>query len=506
MTLRFLPLLMILAACRCSPEPHDSGTADSPPPEDSAETGESTTDSAPPDDSDLPSADPACLDLPGFERFVTRDGARLMVGDEPLRFASLNVPNLMMVEDDSWRLPDPWEQRDALCAIAQLGGQVTRGYVVSVGDSWSKTPRHVTAPGVFSEPAFVAMDHMLDQASRNGVRVIVPLVDQWSWWGGIAEYAAFRNKAADTFWTDPQLLADFLLTVDQVLGRTNTVNGRAYIDDPTILAWETGNELSSPTAWTAAVAAHIRGVDPNHLIMDGHYGVDPASLDNPDVDIVSNHYYWPEPFGHDYPAALAADLATVGGRRPFVLGELGVIDTWVIEGTLAAFEASDAAGIMLWSLRSHDVDGGFHWHTEYDDGATVYRAYHWPGFPTGDDYDEVEVLELLRAHAWSVRGLEPEPIPVPEAPVILSIHDDGDIHWRGSTGAAWYVLERSRPFECCPEIVTDGFHDALTPNQATVRDPWAQPGETWSYLLRACNVRGCSEASEISEPFTHSDG
>lgn len=500
MITRALPALLLLAGCRCGTEPDDSAPLESPPPGETGETGQ--PDTQPPDDTGTEPTG-ACPDQDGFEHFVTRDGHQLIVGDAPLRFASLNVPNLLMVEDDGWRLPDPWEQRDALCSIAQLGGQVTRSYVISVGASWSDTPRHVTAPGEFSEPAFVAMDHMLDQARSQGVRVIVPLVDQWSWWGGIAEYAAFRDRDAEAFWTDPQILTDFLLTVDHVLGRTNTVNGIPYADDPTILAWETGNELSSPAAWTAAVAAHIRSLDPNHLIMDGHYGIDTASLDNPDVDIVSNHYYWPEGFGHDYPAALAADLATVAGRRPFVLGETGLIDTWVIEGTLSAFEAGDAAGILLWSLRSHDVDGGFHWHTEIDDGHSLYRAYHWPGFNSGDAYDEADLLALLRQSAWAVRGLEPEPLPVPDPPTLLSIDPHGGIHWQGSTGAAYYVLERTRPMECCPEIVDNWFHDAVTPNEATITDPWAAPGETWAYLLRACNDRGCSDATEPSDPFTY---
>lgn len=59
--------------------------------------------------------------------------------------------------------------------------------------------------------------------------------------------------------------------------RINPYNGIAYKDDPTILAWETGNELGGyieaemwpPASWTRSVVSYIRAYDSNHLIIDG---------------------------------------------------------------------------------------------------------------------------------------------------------------------------------------------------------------------------------------------
>jgi hypothetical protein len=84
--------------------------------------------------------------------------------------------------------------------------------------------------------------------TRSGTRsrpsVILPFVDNWPHWGGVTEYAAFRGKPLGTFFIDAELLQDFEATMDKVLLRTNTVNGRACRDnDPTVFAWETGNEL-----------------------------------------------------------------------------------------------------------------------------------------------------------------------------------------------------------------------------------------------------------------------
>ena len=50
-----------------------------------------------------------------------------------------------------------------------------------------------------------ALDKVLQIANEVGVRVIIPFVDNWWWWGGPKEYADFRGKKPEDFWTDPQL-------------------------------------------------------------------------------------------------------------------------------------------------------------------------------------------------------------------------------------------------------------------------------------------------------------
>lgn len=91
----------------------------------------------------------------------------------------------------------------------------------------------------------------------------------------------------------------------------NAVSGLRAADDPSIMAWETGNELSAPTNWTADIAgvegrwalrrsvtnasehsespplaAFIKSIDPNHLVLDGNYGINSASLPTPQVGFI----------------------------------------------------------------------------------------------------------------------------------------------------------------------------------------------------------------------------
>ena len=154
--------------------------------------------------------------------FITRRGDQLFDGDKPFRFISFNIPNLMVIEDayeftkpNPWRWPDEFEIEDALESVRQMGGQVVRTYVLSVRREGSDMGEyvHVLGPGEFNEEGFRALDKVIEVARRKGIRVIIPLVDQSKWWGGIGEYAAFRGKPADEFWTDPQIIDDFKATV-----------------------------------------------------------------------------------------------------------------------------------------------------------------------------------------------------------------------------------------------------------------------------------------------------
>ena len=121
-------------------------------------------------------------------------------------------------------------------------------------------------------------------------------------------------------------------------------------DEPAIAIWETGNELSAPTAWTAAIAAFIRAADPNHLVMgtchnmsggssapfpkltlapypgparpqpnlifraDGNYGIVAAHLDIADIDVVSDHFYPPDL--QRFASGVAAAAAAGKGMYP----------------------------------------------------------------------------------------------------------------------------------------------------------------------------------------------
>ena len=69
--------------------------------------------------------------------------------------------------------------------------------------------------------------------------------------------------------------------VRYIVTRTNRYNGRKYVDDPTLMSWQIGNEPrafsdenKAPFArWMADVAAQIKSLDSNHMVSSGSEGM-----------------------------------------------------------------------------------------------------------------------------------------------------------------------------------------------------------------------------------------
>ncbi len=442
-----------------------------------------------------------------FKNFITAKGDRLYEGDQPFRFISYNIPNLLTIEDNmaftetnAWRLPDQYEIEDALRTIKQMGGRVARTYVITVRrDTDNKdTPKFVEGPGRFNERAFREMDQVLAAANRIGVRLIIPFIDNWRWMGGRPQYAAFRGKSEDAFWTDQQLKDDYKTTVSFLLNRPNTVTGIAYKDDKAILAWELGNELrNAPVNWISEMAGYIKSIDRNHLINDGRQAgsIDDEIITIKDVDILSTHHYESNP--DDMRAHIRESMQKAKGKKPYFVGEFGFISTSAIRTILTEIVHSQSvSGALIWSLRFHNRDGGFYWHSE-PMGGGLYKAYHWPGFESGQAYDERSLMSLMRDFAFKIADQEIPEIGPPAAPYLLATEDISKISWQGSVGADRYIIERSNTSDGPWEIIATDVSDATVAYGPLYNDNTARIGQRYYYRVKAANAYGISPPSNV---------
>lgn len=450
--------------------------------------------------------------------FITRSGDKLMEGDKQYRFISFNIPNLHLVEDNmafeatnEWRFPDEFEITDALNTIKQMGGRVARMYVISIckKSGPNAIPCHVKKPGEFNEEAFRALDKVLEVANRVGVRVIIPLVDNWKWWGGVEQYADYHGKSAADFWTDPAIINDFKKTVSFVVNRRNSYTGTLYKDDKSILAWETGNEIFCPYSWTKEIVAHIKSLDSNHLIWDGLYigrqEIQPEALTDPNIDIVSSHHY---PGENTAGAQMVEEIKRfhkeIGGKKVYVVGEFGFIPPADIQSVLNTVIAQGVSGAMIWSLRFHNRDSGFYWHSE-PASASLYNPYHYPGFPSGEGWNETATLKIMRAKAFEIQGLQQPAIEVPAAPRLLPITTQAHISWQGSVGASSYDVERATERDGPWEVVGNHIDDTWVRYRPLFTDKEAAPGKSYYYRVRAKNLSGTSAASNVVGPVKVTD-
>ena len=438
-----------------------------------------------------------------FEHFITAKDGQLFEGRQPYRFLSFNIPNLTYTEDDMrfaqlnpFRLPTDFEINDALATIAQMGGRVARTYVLSVAktNDTPNTPRHIRAPGKLNEEAMVVLDEVLAAANRHGVRLIIPFVDENSWWGGITELAAWRGKTKDEFFTDPQLKEDYKQLVALVVNRVNTRTGVRYKDDRAVLAWELGNELKAPAAWVRELAPAVKQLAPHQLVAESYF----TANDNPGVDIVQDHLYQGDPV--KMLAQIHESVKRAAGKRVYLVGEFGFISTEGMRGIMdEIIRAPAIAGGLIWSLRFHNQEGGYYWHHE-PWGGDFFKAYHWPGGPAGAAYDEARFMKLVRAKAFEIQNIPAPPLAVPVAPDLFSVTDGGIVNWRGSVGAASYDLQRAeQPGGPWQTVVWRATDDATQYHPLAV-DEFTQAGRAYFYRLVAQNEAGASAPSKVLGP------
>ncbi|MGQ7181431.1 CBM35 domain-containing protein, partial [Escherichia coli] len=128
----------------------------------------------------------------------------------------------------------------------------------------------------------------------------------------------------------------------------------------------TGNELEDTNAeFLTETAAWIRKWAPHQLIVDGTYKkINDFSLSDPNVDIISNHYYTNADNNH--PEQVRKDLEAIGGKKVYLVGEFGLLDHKDLNSIMQSIvhtevNGAQAAGGFIWGFRGHRHDGGFYW-------------------------------------------------------------------------------------------------------------------------------------------------
>lgn len=297
------------------------------------------------------------------EHFVTRSGTRLMLDGKPFRFAGGNLDYLALASDSFGKIgakdvyrPSHQMIDNAFAALNAMNGTVTR-----VWSSASQGCALCVEPelGKFSEAALKQLDYVVYSAGKHHVRLILLFVDPWGYYtGGIVQYQKW-NGGGD-FFRDPKLIADYKLYVATLIDRKNTYTGVRYRDDPTILAWQPGNELhEAPAEWEREIARYIKRLDPNHLIINSsdHHSVEPAHAAIKEIDILSRHYYPEKSWNLEHDAALAkkANKALVVDEFGWDHGNLSVEQLESHLNTILADK--DIAGDLFWALRAPKGDG-----------------------------------------------------------------------------------------------------------------------------------------------------
>jgi hypothetical protein len=403
--------------------------------------------------------------------FVTRSGSKLMLNGQQFRFSGANIYWLGLDENVpagtvDW--PTSFRVDDALATVKEMGGTVVRAHTLGFSTGCSKCIE--PSLGSFNEAALVKVDYAIKVAGDNGIRLILPLTDNYSYYhGGYHNFTDWRSLSSSVFWTNATVISDFEQFINVMLNRVNTYTGVAYKNDPTILAWETGNELGNPpVSWTTTIANYIKGIDSNHLVMDGNYGINTSALSIANVDMYSDHFYPMDT------TKLSSDVSKMSGsNKVYYVGEYDWTNASALSGFLSAIQSNTAvSGDVFWSLFPHNDTYGY---VQHGDCCTV----HYPGDTTAMR----TAAQAFRTHSYAMSGLSVPANGAPNAPVITS--SSNPIAWKGSVGGDTYSIERSTDQTTwtvvCNKCVTD--------NNAPWNDS-TRPSGTVYYRIQAFNLSG----------------
>ncbi len=243
--------------------------------------------------------------------FVRRQGTRLMIGDAVYRFAGANMWYAAYLGADA-----PYGDRARLGreldALAAMG--VTNLRILASAEEGplrnSIKPGFRTATTI-NETLLAGLDYALAEMAKRNMRAVLYLTNFWEWSGGMMTYLSYVNGGRFINMNDPahpwpafanfnaqfygnrratDMYRDWIRTV---VSRTNTVTGRPYAADPTVMAWQLSNEprpsgdaahakLDQFYAWVRDSARLIKSLDPNHLVCTGSEGLK-GTLEQPSI-------------------------------------------------------------------------------------------------------------------------------------------------------------------------------------------------------------------------------
>jgi len=163
----------------------------------------------------------------------------------------------------------------------------------------------VQQPGQWDEGLLQGLDFTLAEMAKRDMTGVLYLTNYWEWSGGMGMYVHWatgesvpdpnapgtKHTGADhmnfaaRFYGLPQAQALYRQYVAYLLNRRNTVNGRRYSDDPTIMSWQLANEPRPGTddlateanlpaffTWMDETARFIKKRAPRQLVSTGNEG------------------------------------------------------------------------------------------------------------------------------------------------------------------------------------------------------------------------------------------
>ena len=244
--------------------------------------------------------------------FVKVKGTQFVIGDKPYYFMGTNFwygLNLGSKGEggDRERLI---RELDRLKELGVNNLRVVAGSEGPDKEPYRMVPALQTSSGVYNEEVFDGLDFLLSEMKKRDMYAIMCLNNFWNWSGGMGQYMVWAGAAdsipyppphpggnwdvyqkfAAKFYSSEKAVELFNNHIKIIVARKNSYSNLEYKNDPTIMAWELGNEprgvnnVEAYTKWIAATSSLVKQLDPNHLVTTGSVGKTSSSYSGTDPE------------------------------------------------------------------------------------------------------------------------------------------------------------------------------------------------------------------------------
>ncbi|MGH1561007.1 glycoside hydrolase 5 family protein [Caulobacter segnis] len=236
--------------------------------------------------------------------FVAVQNGRLVLDGKPYRFTGANLWYGAWLGSPG-ATGDRERLKRELDRLKALG--VTNLRVLGAGErspaKAAVSPTFQEKPGVYDQDLLKGLDVLLAEMAARDMKAVIYVNNFWDWSGGMPAYLNWVGNGpwfqqgdpahpwpefpdySGRFYGDEKANALFRRYLLGLVGRVNSVTGKAYRDDPTIMAWQLANEprpggtedfgnknLPTYYGWIREVSTIIKTLDPRHLVSTGSEG------------------------------------------------------------------------------------------------------------------------------------------------------------------------------------------------------------------------------------------
>ena len=264
--------------------------------------------------------------------FVTKSGTQFIKDGKRYRYIGTNLwyASVLASTGEGGDRERFCKELDNLKAIGVNNLRILSGPDAGSDLANPAKPYLQKAPGVLNDTILEGLDFAIAELEKRDMTAVIYLNNAWDWSGGFGFYLkecgygdspntnedGGYNRYVDycaNFAREQKALDMYYSYIKQIVSRKNSITGRYYKDEPSIMSWQLCNEprafakenKEAFAKWIAEAAALIKSIDSNHLVSTGSEGYIGCEVDaelcerihaDKNIDYLTIHI-WPVNWG-----------------------------------------------------------------------------------------------------------------------------------------------------------------------------------------------------------------